>query len=179
MTQPPPPPGGWYLPGQQQPTTQPPARRAGRPWWQNVWLYIAVGALFVGLAMGAAGGGGSKTKTVAGPTVTATATTTATAVVTTTPTIQRVIATHTQTVRVVYTPTPKAKFSDGTYQVGRDIPAGRYRTPGSPDGCYWAVLNSTDTSDIADNDNFNGPAVVDVSNGKFFEVSGGCEWALG
>jgi hypothetical protein len=72
--------------------------------------------------------------------------------------------------------------ADGVYVVGRDIPAGTYHTSGaganaSPGGeCYFATLNSTNTEDISDNNNFNGPETVDVSGAAAFQISGGCTW---
>ncbi len=71
---------------------------------------------------------------------------------------------------------------DGVYVVGRDIPSGVYHTSGagansSPGGaCYFATLNSTNTEDISDNNNFNGPETVDVSGAYAFQISGGCTW---
>jgi hypothetical protein len=49
----------------------------------------------------------------------------------------------------------------GTFVVGEDIEPGTYRAAAQP-GCYWARLNSLDTSDIADNDNADGPVVVEI-----------------
>jgi hypothetical protein len=49
----------------------------------------------------------------------------------------------------------------GTFVVGEDIQPGTYRAAAQP-GCYWARLNSLDTSDIADNDNADGPVVVQI-----------------
>ena len=69
---------------------------------------------------------------------------------------------------------------DGVYVAGQDIQAGTWHTPGDGgqggDNCYFAVLNSTDTSDIADNNNFDGLETVTVPAGKSFEISGGCPW---
>ncbi len=78
-------------------------------------------------------------------------------------------------------PETYTKFGDGTYVVGTDIRSGVYKTsgPGSADimdSCYWAVLNTLDTSDIKGNGNINGPTTIQVS-GKALEVSGGCTWA--
>ena len=72
-------------------------------------------------------------------------------------------------------------LSDGTYVVGTDIQPGIYKTagPGSSaitDSCYWAVLNSLNTHDIADNGNISGPTTIQV-DGKALELSGGCTWA--
>ena len=70
--------------------------------------------------------------------------------------------------------------ADGVYVVGKDIMAGIYHTNGSgnvgANDCYFATLNSTDTSNIADNNNFDGPETVDVSSAYAFEISGPCTW---
>jgi len=69
---------------------------------------------------------------------------------------------------------------DGVYVVGQDIKAGVYHTNGSgntgANDCYFATLNSTDTSNIPDNNNFDGPETVDVSSAYAFEVNGPCTW---
>jgi hypothetical protein len=65
--------------------------------------------------------------------------------------------------------------ADGVYVVGKDIPSGTYHTSGG-NQCYYATLGSTDTSNINDNNNFNGPETVDVSAAYAFQVSGGCTW---
>jgi hypothetical protein len=72
--------------------------------------------------------------------------------------------------------------SDGVYVVGQDIAPGVYHTSGaggsasSGGACYYATLNSDNTSDISDNNNFNGPETVDVSGAHAFQISGGCTW---
>lgn len=69
---------------------------------------------------------------------------------------------------------------DGVYVVGKDIKAGVYHTNGSgntgQNDCYFATLNSTDTSNIADNNNFDGPETVDVSSAYAFQINGPCTW---
>ena len=65
--------------------------------------------------------------------------------------------------------------ADGVYVVGKDIPAGTYHTSGGGQ-CYYATLASTDTSNITDNNNFNGPETVDVSGAYAFQINGGCTW---
>lgn len=164
----------------------PPARRS--PWWRRSWA-VGVAAGIVGLIIGAtaaASGSGKDSGTKAGPTVTATATATQTAVstapappagtVTLKPTVIKTVATKTKTVRVVYTPPPRNVINDGIYQVGRDIPPGTYRTKGGND-CYYAVLNSSDTTDIATNNNSTGPQIATLNRGKYLELSGGCTWS--
>ena len=64
---------------------------------------------------------------------------------------------------------------DGLYEVGEDIPAGKYKTTGKV-GCYYAVLNSTDTHDIAHNNNIDGAATVTVKKGDYLELSRCAEW---
>jgi hypothetical protein len=66
---------------------------------------------------------------------------------------------------------------DGMYSVGHDMKPGTYKTSGST-GCYYAILNSTDTSDIADNNNVDGPAFVTVGSGQYFESQGCADWVL-
>jgi|tagenome__1003787_1003787.scaffolds.fasta_scaffold20378843_1 hypothetical protein len=59
----------------------------------------------------------------------------------------------------------------GTYLVGADINPGVYRAAPSP-GCYWARLSTLNTSDIIDNDNADGPVVVEIgSSDKAFQAS--------
>jgi hypothetical protein len=69
---------------------------------------------------------------------------------------------------------------DGVYVVGRDIPSGVYHTSGNNGGfnnqCYYATLGSTNTSNILDNNNFNGPETVDLSGVYAFQITGGCTW---
>jgi hypothetical protein len=59
----------------------------------------------------------------------------------------------------------------GTFLVGSDVQPGEYRAAASP-GCYWARLSSLDTSDILDNDNTDGPVVIDIlASDKAFQAS--------
>jgi carboxypeptidase C (cathepsin A) len=66
--------------------------------------------------------------------------------------------------------------ADGVYVVGKDIPAGVYHTTGGAGQCYYATLGSTDTSNILDNNIFNGPETVDVSGVYAVQITGGCTW---
>jgi hypothetical protein len=65
--------------------------------------------------------------------------------------------------------------ADGVYVVGKDIPSGTYHTSGGGQ-CDYAALGSTDTSNIVDNNNFNGPDTVDGSGAFAFQISGGYTW---
>jgi hypothetical protein len=69
--------------------------------------------------------------------------------------------------------------ADGVYVVGKDISPGIWHTSGdggSGDQCYYATLNSTNTSDISDNNNFDGPETVNLSGVVAFQISGPCTW---
>lgn len=59
---------------------------------------------------------------------------------------------------------------DGVFEIGTDMNAGRYKTDGGPD-CYYAILNSPDTSDIARNTLPGGPSTVDLPAGKFLHTT--------
>lgn len=70
-------------------------------------------------------------------------------------------------------------IGNGVYAIGPDRNPGRYQTQGPTAGrlfCYYALLNSPNTSDISDNNNVEGPAIVDLADGTFFESSGCQAW---
>lgn len=175
-----------YPPQQQypsSPTPPPPPAAPRRQWWKSLW-FVGLVALIVGIGIGAGSGSSSKNKTASNTTttvsntVTATATTTAdaptvTATVTGHPT--QVVATHTKTVRVTYTPPEKPAINDGVYQVGRDVAAGRFRTKGGND-CYFAVYSDPNGNNIIANGDSTGPQIVDARDGQYLNFSGGCEW---
>jgi hypothetical protein len=69
--------------------------------------------------------------------------------------------------------------ADGVYVVGSDVASGTRHTAGdggSGDQCYYATLNSTNTSDISDNNDFDGPETVNLSGAYAFQISGPCTW---
>lgn len=66
---------------------------------------------------------------------------------------------------------------DGIYKVGSDIKAGTYKTKGRV-GCYYAILNSTDTSNISDNDNLDGPGFLTVHPGQYLQLQNCGDWVL-
>lgn len=65
--------------------------------------------------------------------------------------------------------------SDGVYQIGVDTNPGHWKTDGGA-GCYYAVLNSTNTQDIATNNIVNGPATIDLPAGKYFDTTNCGTW---
>jgi hypothetical protein len=176
------PPVGYPTPPGFQPRTRAPKKRNTR------WLLptsVGVVALLVGVGIGAgAKGSGAKSAaaSVVRTTATATMATTATATVQVTATPTDVVKTVQVTKRVVYTPPPLNSFSDGVQLIGTDIPAGTYKTTGQGDGsnaigCYYAILNSSNTEDISNNTIVTGPTRVVLPAGKYFDTTGGCEWA--
>ena len=161
--------------------TPPPAPKQTAPWWRKAWVLptgVGVLALLVGIAIGSASAG-TKTKTVAGPervVVSASPSPVPTTIIKKVP-VPGPVKVVTKQVPQTYT-----QFGDGTYVVGTDIQPGVFKTAGPNNpadptaSCYWAVLNSLNTQDIADNGNISGPTTIQVS-GKALEVSGGCTWA--
>jgi hypothetical protein len=85
------------------------------------------------------------------------------------------------------TPTPPGgaatSIRDGTYEVGKDIAAGRYKTAGPPTNatirnCRWqsAKDDSGELRSIISSGDTQGPGSVTVKAGEFFQTSGGCTW---
>lgn len=59
----------------------------------------------------------------------------------------------------------------GYYKVGIDINPGRYIVESIGSG-YWAIMSGpVSSSDIVDNDNFNGKAAINLSNGQYLKLS--------
>jgi hypothetical protein len=169
---------------QQSPQTPPPAPKRPRVWWK-VTLGVAAGFI-LGLAVGA-GQGAS-----AGATDTAATATAAPAPADTTPVASAPAPVTPVPAAPAYTPPapaptpvqagPLTSFDDGVYEVGVDIEAGKYKTPGPAttdilDSCYMEVGDGSGSlQGIDQNDNLTGPGVVTLKAGKVFKVSGGCTW---
>lgn len=66
---------------------------------------------------------------------------------------------------------------EGMFLAGKEIKAGTYKTAGRS-GCYYAVLNSTDTFDIAVNGNINGPGFLTIAPGQYLESTRCADWIL-
>lgn len=67
-----------------------------------------------------------------------------------------------------------SKINDGIWQAEVDFIPGTYRAPGGS-GCYWALLNSADTNDIANNGGF-GPNQTITIDSAWFETSDCGTW---
>lgn len=80
---------------------------------------------------------------------------------------------------------PLTTVTGGTYEVGTDMVAGRYKTTG-PDGssyrssCYIerSKDDSGETDSILSNDIIEGPSSVTVEAGEFAKFSGPCTWTM-
>lgn len=79
--------------------------------------------------------------------------------------------------------TTGAAVTNGTYLVGKDVPAGTYTSPGPKsqdvlDSCYWSRSknSSGDAEAIIANQEVTGPGRVTVKTGETLVFSGGCEW---
>lgn len=71
--------------------------------------------------------------------------------------------------------------ADGVYVVGIDIRRGIWHTSGATGGssgdCYVALLSSTNTNDIIDNNNVTGPDTITVNGAvKAVDISGCNPW---
>lgn len=60
--------------------------------------------------------------------------------------------------------------SDGVYEVGVDIAAGRYKTPGTAQTCYWRRSPIDNSSKILENHLGDGAAIATVKVGEQFET---------
>jgi hypothetical protein len=78
---------------------------------------------------------------------------------------------------------PARSMDGGVYQVGVDVQAGRYKTPGPPADdaigmCYWS-RNKDDSGEFESliaNGVVEGRGSVTVNKGEFVEITGGCTW---
>jgi hypothetical protein len=131
----------------------------------------AIALLGIGAAIGSAGAANSGSTAAGRPAPTVTKTQ---YVATPGPTV-----TNTRTIHAK-PPGPKAVMTgDGVYVVGTDIAPGIYHTSGAVGGsggnCYVALLASTNTSDIVDNNNVTGPDTVTVGPGVHAMETEGCQ----
>lgn len=71
----------------------------------------------------------------------------------------------------------RSRFGDGTYLVGKDIPAGSYVAPGGGGDCYWE--RTTKGGSIIDNSFGPGQARAYVNAGELFSTQGCGTWRRG
>jgi hypothetical protein len=135
-----------------------------------LWATGVAVALLAGIGIGGASGSSDTAAPAAKPAPTVTKTQ---YVATPGPTITKTRTIH------VKPPGPKGQIAgDGVFVVGTDIPPGVYHTTGAVGGtagnCYVALLSSTNTEDIIDNNNVTGPDTITVGSGVHAVESEGC-----
>jgi hypothetical protein len=147
---------------------QPNAFQRGWKWYrsQKAVVQVILAVLAVGVVIGianASGGGQSNNST--SPTATARA------------------SGPTATPKPTAAPKPTAKsyphFGDGTFQVGKDIQPGTYRTRCGSAGCYYARLSGFGgtVNEIIANNNTDAPAIVTIAaSDKGFESENCGTW---
>jgi hypothetical protein len=161
----------WQPQTQQQPLRPPVKRRSRR----RMWLVIAVVVVFIIVIAAIAGGshGGTTSQPASTP---STQTTQPASQPTTVPTH----AASTPTSVPTQKPAPSfVTFSDGTYQVGKDIQPGTYRTRTASPGCYYERLSGFGgtVGDIIANNNTDNPAIVTIkATDKGFDTQGCGTW---
>lgn len=74
-------------------------------------------------------------------------------------------------------------ISDGTWEVGVDVPAGKFKTDGAEKRdilmCYWEVRAKSEQGDFVAQGvitKVNAPGRVTLSKGQFFTTSGCADW---
>jgi hypothetical protein len=77
-----------------------------------------------------------------------------------------------------------ATIGEGTWIVGKDVKAGKYRTTGAADSdvplCYWDVRKGSETGEFADQgaiDKADEPGIVTLKSGEYFKTSGCAVWS--
>jgi hypothetical protein len=144
------PPPSTPIPGQWQggpPPQQP--RKSRKKLWITLGIIFAVLVVISAISNAA---GNSGTSSTAQPTQAATS--------------QQAQSQPTQATTPTPTPKPSfATFGDGTWQVGKDIKPGTYRTRQGSPGCYYARLKGFGgaVNDILANDNTDSPAIVTIA----------------
>lgn len=149
-----------------------PAKKEPKRVRRSLAIVGAVGALFLGYNVGNVGDGETATADPA-PTATTTVTTTAEPKTEEKP--------KAKPAEKKEEPKPET-FGDGTYLVGDEMPAGRYKVtvPDDSWGCYWE-RNSDDSGEfdaiIANEAGESGAKMsVTVNEGEFFNTSDCGEW---
>jgi hypothetical protein len=75
---------------------------------------------------------------------------------------------------------PSSSIADGSWEVGTDIKAGKYRTDDLVSDCYWSITRAgSNGEDIIANDNVNGGRpTVTLKKGQEFESNRCGAWSL-
>lgn len=152
------------------PPPQPPRKKLSR----RAWIIIGVVVLILVVASVANANKGGNTPTSVAPTATPTT------IIVNSQATDTPIPTATPKPPPTAKPTPTfASFGDGTYQVGKDIQPGTYRTRSASTGCYYERLKgfSGGIDDILANDNTDDPAIVTIlASDKGFDAQNCGTW---
>lgn len=158
--------------GQQLPMTPLPQPQKKRRSRRNLIIGVIVAIVVIGIIAANAGKGSTATNTNQS-TPTAQTTTQATSQPTNAPTQTAATPTPAPTQK----PAPTfLTFGDGTYQVGKDIKPGTYRTRTGSPNCYYARLKgfSGSLNDVLANNNTDNPAIVTILPGDKGFTSENC-----
>lgn len=90
----------------------------------------------------------------------------------------RSVAAREKAVGLIEATIARNTIGDGTYQAGKHIKAGTYRTKSSPRDCYWAVSGDANGSNLLNNHYGNGPTSVYVAPGQWLQLDGCGEMTL-
>jgi hypothetical protein len=158
----------FYPPAPGMMPSKPPRKKLGRRAWVIVGVIVLI-IIIISIATNAYNGS-------ANPTTANTTTPTSTQ-----PAVQPAKAqVPTATPTKAPTPTPSfASFGDGSYQVGKDIQPGTYRTRVGSPGCYYERLSGFGgtVGDIIANSNTDYPAIVTIApTDKGFDSQGCGTW---
>lgn len=142
----------FYPPGPGMMPSRPPRKK----WSRRTWIIVGVVVLILVIIVAVVNGTNGTTNTT-------TNTSTQTSSQPTTQPTKAQVPTATPT--KAPTPTPTfASFGDGTYQVGKDIQPGTYRTRVGSPGCYYERLKGFGGTlgEIIANNNTDNPAIVTI-----------------
>lgn len=141
---------------------------------RRTWVIIGVIVLIL-IVIGAANSGKGTDSTTSNTPATQSVAQTPAATATT-----ALTPTATPTTAPTPKPTPSyANFGDGTFQIGKDIQPGTYRTRDSSPGCYFARLKGFGgtVGEIIANNNTDAPAIVTIApTDKGFESQNCGTW---
>jgi hypothetical protein len=166
----------------QPPPSQPPPQRMAPPRKQKRFGFLALAittlvSLGIGGAVGGSGDGATTATPAPAPTVTETVEAPAPEAEPQ-PTVTVTAAAPKE--KAQPKPEPEPDMGEGTYEVGKDVKAGQYKTtvPADSDGCYWERSKDDSGDSIITNDLANPGAKVSVTikKGEFFKSNGCGDW---
>ncbi|HVB25786.1 MAG TPA: hypothetical protein VNG51_27865 [Ktedonobacteraceae bacterium] len=158
----------FYPPGSGMMPSKPPRKKLGRRTWVIVGVVVLIVVIIIAVNSGTKGTGNTTTANTSTQPASQS-------------TVQQTTA-NAPTAVPTKAPTPKptfASFGDGTFQVGKDIKPGTYRTRVGSPGCYYEKLSGFGgtVGDIIANNNTDYPAIVTIApTDKGFDSQGCGTW---